>query len=191
MTAVVGYCFLYGFTQWLEDGRGLGAEAAGLLLLPLSATGVIVSAATGRRNEVRGKLLVGSTCQVISCGVLLIIGTSSPVWLLILAAMVIGIPQGLNSLANQNALYYQADSARIASSAGLLRTFWYLGAISAGAANGAFLAHSADTRGLHHLAQFMLVTAAALLVLTLVDRSLARTTRARAAATAPVSSGSR
>ena len=49
-------------------------------------------------------------------------------------ALVAGVPQGLNNLANQNAVYYQADPARVGSSAGLLRTFFYLGAIIASTA---------------------------------------------------------
>ena len=59
----------------------------------------------------------------------------------------IGVPQGLISLANQNALYHQADPARIGASAGLLRTFIYLGAIVASAANAAAFRHGADTAG--------------------------------------------
>ena len=77
--------------------------------------------------------------------------------------LVVGVPQGLNSLANQNALYHQADPARMGSSAGLLRTFIYLGAMVASAANAAFFHHGADTGGLHHLALFMLAGAVLLL----------------------------
>jgi hypothetical protein len=87
---------------------------------------------------------------------------------------VAGVPQGLNNLANQNAVYHQADPERIASSAGLLRTFFYLGAIAASTAGGAVLSPVADTAGLHDLALFMLAAAGAFLVLTLVDRSLSR-----------------
>ncbi|WP_372343472.1 hypothetical protein [Streptomyces sp. KL116D] len=61
----------------------------------------------------------------------------SPGWLLVLVGVAFGIPQGLNGLANQNALHAQADPARMAS-AGLLRTFTYLGALLAAAANAAF-----------------------------------------------------
>jgi sugar phosphate permease len=62
------------------------------------------------------------------------------------------------------------------SSAGLLRTFGYLGAIVASAANGAFLSRRADTAGLHHLAWFLVAVAALFLVVTVVDRSLSTTT---------------
>lgn len=166
------YAFLYGYTQWLEEGRGLSASTAGLILLPLSATALGISSLTGRREAVRAKLLVGGAVQVVGCASLLLVNSGSPVWLLLAVGAVLGVPQGLLGLAAQNALYRQAEPARIASAAGLLRTFMYLGALAASAATAAFFPHRADTPGLHGLALFMAVGSALLLVITLPDRSL-------------------
>jgi hypothetical protein len=174
LTAVVSYAFLYGYTQWLEQGRGLSAVVAGLALTPTFAAGIVVAAATGRRTEVRGKLVVGAITQILVCAGLLLLGPTTPIVLLLLLALVLGIPQGLNNLANQNAMYHQADPARTGSTAGLQRTVFYLGAISAAAANGAFLANGADTPGLHHLAWFIGPCAVLFLIVTLADRSLRR-----------------
>jgi len=166
------YAFLYGFAQWLEEGRGLRASATGLVLLPLSVTALGVSALAGRREAVRAKLLVGSAVQIAGCAVLFLVGSGSPVWLLLAVGAVLGVPQGLLGLAGQNALYRQAEPARIASAAGLLRTFMYLGALAASAATAAFFPHRADTPGLHGLALFMGIGSALLLAITLPDRSL-------------------
>jgi len=166
------YAFLYGFTQWLEEGRGLHASAAGLVLLPLSVTALGVSTLTGRREAVRAKLLVGGVVQIAGCAALFLVGSGSPVWLLLVVGAVLGVPQGLLGLAGQNALYRQAEPARIASAAGLLRTFMYLGALAASAATAAFFPHRADTPGLHGLALFMGIGSALLLAITLPDRSL-------------------
>ncbi|MCP2341125.1 MFS transporter [Actinomadura rupiterrae] len=166
------YAFLYGYTQWLEEGRGLSASSAGLLLLPLSGAAIAVTALTGRHAEVRGKLLVGSFVQVAGVSALLLLHTSSPLWTLIAVAAIIGVPQGLTGLANQNALYAQADPERMGSSAGLLRTFMYLGALAASAANAAVFPHGATTAGLHHMAWLLVATAVLFLVTTLADRSL-------------------
>jgi MFS family permease len=174
LAQTVAYAVLYGFTQWLESGRGLSATQAGLVLLPMSLVGIGVSTLTGRRTEFRAKLLVGAVSQVIACALMLLLGAHSPIWLPILVAVVMGLPQGLNSLANQNAVYYQADPARVGASAGLLRTFTYLGAMVAAAAYGAFFRHGAGTAGLHHFAVFLIVVAALLLVVILSDRSLTR-----------------
>ncbi|HEY0240362.1 MAG TPA: MFS transporter [Friedmanniella sp.] len=178
LTATVSYTFLYGFTQWLEDGRGLSATQAGLVLLPMFAIAIVVSVTTGRRAQVRGKLVVGGLGQLAACALLLLLTGRSPVWLLLAVVVVLGVPQGLLSLANQNAVYHQAVPERVGSSAGLLRTSTYLGAIVASAANGAFLAGGASTAGLHHLADFALAIATLLLVVTLLDRSLAQVGRA-------------
>jgi MFS family permease len=169
---VVAYAFLYGYTQWLEQGRGLSATEAGLAQLPLFATAILVSIATGRRAEVRIKFLVGAAGQIGACALLLLLDSRSAIVLLILTAIVVGIPQGLNNLALQNSVYYQAEPERVGSSSGLLRTFGYLGAIVASAANGAFLSHRADTTGLHNLAWFLFAAAVLFLALTVADRTL-------------------
>ncbi|MFF7184275.1 MFS transporter [Streptomyces sp. NPDC008222] len=166
------YSFMYGFSQWLEQGRGLHAADAGLVLLPLSLSALTVSWLTGRREVVRAKLLVGGAVQIVACAGLLLLHSGSPVWLLLAVGAVMGVPQGLIGLANQNALYRQAAPERIASAAGLLRTFMYLGALGASAANAAFFAQGADTAGLHELALFMAAGSVLLLLVGLLDRSL-------------------
>ncbi|MGW2824582.1 MFS transporter [Streptomyces sp. NPDC001443] len=170
------YAYLYGFTLWLEEGRGLTTSTAGLVLLPLSASALVVSTLTGRREAVRSKLVAGSLVQITGCAALLLVGSGSALWVLLLTGAVMGVPQGLIGLANQTALYRQAEPARIASAAGLLRTFMYLGALAASAADAAFFPHRADTAGLHDLALFMLCGSALLLVATLADRSLSTLT---------------
>jgi MFS family permease len=169
---VVSYSVLYGYTQWLQEGRGLSPSHAGLLQLPLFATGIAVAAATGRRSAVRGKLLVAAVGQITACVLLLGLHSSSPIWLLVTITVVFGVPQGLTSLALQNSVYHQADPERVASSAGLLRTSGYLGAILASSATAVFFAERADTPGMHHLTWFMLIVAVLFLAVTLADRSL-------------------
>lgn len=171
---VVTYAFLYGYTQWTEEGRGLSASRAGLVQLPLFAVAIVVSTLTGRHRAVRGKLLVGAVGQIAACGLLLLLDADSSVWMLLAVVIVLGIPQGLNSLALQNSVYHQADAERMGSSAGLLRTFGYLGAIIASAANGAFFGQRVGTAGLHHLAWFMFAISALFFVMTVLDRSLRR-----------------
>ncbi|MEU6123700.1 MFS transporter [Streptomyces sp. NPDC047123] len=179
LSYVVSYAFLYGYTQWTQQGRGLSPSQSGLVLLPLFATAIVVSTLTGRRQAIRGKLLVGAVGQIVACALLLLLHDDSPLWMLLAVVFVLGIPQGLNNLALQNAVFHQADAGRMGSSAGLLRTFGYLGAIVASAANGAFFGERADTGGLHHLAVFMLAVSVLFLVVTVADRSLRRGTPPR------------
>ena len=177
LTATVSYTFVYGFTQWLEDGRGLSATATGLVLLPVFATGVVFALAFGRRPEVVWKLLLGSAAQVVAGILVLFMTDASPLWFLVLTMLVLGVPQGLNNLAIQNSLYHQAEPARIASSAGLSRTFFYLGAIVSSVVYGNVYGARASTAGLHVLGWFVVAVAAVFLVITVFDRSLARVGR--------------
>jgi len=170
----VSYAFLYGYSQWIQEGRGLSPALAGLAQLPLFAVAVVVAITTGRRTEVRSKLLVGASTQIAACALLLLLDSTSPFWLLLAVAVVFGVPQGLNNLALQNSVYHQADPERIGSSSGLLRTFGYLGAITASAASGSFFSERADTAGLHELTWFMIGAAVLFLVVTVADRALAR-----------------
>jgi hypothetical protein len=105
---------------------------------------------------------------------MLVLNSTSALWIPVAISIIFGLPQGLNSLANQNAVYFQADPDRMGASAGLLRTFAYLGAMVSSAATGAFFKDGADTAGLHDLAIFLIVTAGLLLVVVLADRSLRR-----------------
>ena len=174
LAAVSSYAFLYGYTQWLEEGRGLTPQVTGLVLLPVFGAAILVSTVTGRRREVRGKLAAGAVGQVVVAALLLVLDAGSALWVILAVSLVAGLPQGLNNLANQNAVYYQVDPDRLGSSAGLMRTFFYLGAIIASATNGIVFRDGATTTGMHELATVMLAASAVCLVLTLADRSLAR-----------------
>lgn len=171
---IVSYSFLYGVTQWLQVGRGLTATQAGMVTLPIFATGIVVSAITGRRETIRGKLIVAALAQLVACVLLLTLNPQSPVWMLVVVMMIFGLPQGLNSIALQNAVYRQAAPDDIGASAGLLRTFGYIGAIAASAAQAGFYGDRADTDGMHRLAVLLVGASAAFLLINVIDRSLAR-----------------
>jgi MFS family permease len=171
---VVAYSFLYGFSQWTEEGFGLSPFHAGLAQIPMFVTAIGVSLLAGRRRGVRGKLLVGAIGQIAACLVMLTLGGESPLWMLLLVALIFGVPQGLNNLALQNAVYFQADPERTASSAGLLRTFAYVGSMIASATTAISFGERADTGGMHELAWVMLAAGVLYLLFTIFDRTLGR-----------------
>lgn len=197
---IVSYAFLYGFSQWTEEGYGLSPFRAGLVQIPMFLLAIGVSIVSGRRQGIRGKLLVGAAGQIVACVVMLTLTGTSPLWTLLLVALIFGVPQGLNSLALQNSVYFQADPERTASSAGLLRTFAYVGSMIASSATGASFGRRADTGGMHQLAWVMLAAGVLYLLLTVSDRTLGRaakagaraeTAEAPAATEAPAASGAR
>ncbi len=91
---VVSYAFLYGFTQWTEEGYGLSPLHAGLVQIPMFLVGIAVSVTVGRRNGVLGKLLFGAVGQIAACVLMLTLTADSPVWMLVALAVVFGVPQG-------------------------------------------------------------------------------------------------
>lgn len=183
LSGIFGYSFLYGFTQWLEGGAQFSATEAGLLLLPMSLLALVVTTLTGRRPQIRGKMLVGAAAQLVAAILMLTATPSSPIWLIVLVAVAAGIPQGLLNLANQNALFAVAPPDRTASSAGLLRTFLYLGAIVSSATNGALLGPDASTSGMHDIGWMLMGVAVLFTLLTVLDRGLWNVTSQKGSST--------
>ena len=172
LTATACYSFIYGFTQWLQEGRGLNPSMSGTVSIPMFAVAMLVTGITGKNPRIYKKLLWGAASLPVAFILILFLHNGSAYVFLLIIAAIMGIPQGLNNLTNQNALYHQAQPELLASSTGLMRTFQYLGAIFASAANGAFLHNGASTGGLHDLAVFQIVISAGLLIFILFDRSV-------------------
>ncbi|MDP4156138.1 MAG: MFS transporter [Bacillota bacterium] len=174
LTCVIAYSFIYGFTQWLEESRSLTPSTAGFLLLPMFVTALIISSITGKNPAIHLKLVVGGSVLLAVSVLLVMVWNNSPIYMLVAITFLMGVPQGLLNLANQNAVYFQALPAQMGSSSGLLRTSAYIGAMLASAANGLFLKSGATTAGIHHLALFCTVIGSVLVGLTLLDRSISK-----------------
>jgi MFS family permease len=166
------YIVLYGLTQWAEAVRGLSESESGLLMLPMTLVSVVVISPVSRRNLVRGPLIAAALlCLAGSAGVAL---STSSTWvgLVVAVTMVFGIAMGAASAGNQTALYDQAPQQQLGSASGLLRTFAYLGSIASSAITGiVFHTHVTD-HGLHLIAWIMVGVSAALIIMTITDRSL-------------------
>ncbi len=169
---IVIYGVLYGYTQWLEDARGMSSEATGLLLLPMSAIAAVASAFGAKGRRVRGPLLIGTVVLLGGSVLLLGVNSSTGILLLIGIALLFGVPNGLNMVANQAALYDQAPAEQIGTAAGLSRTAQYLGAIFSSSLISLFYGSSASTGGLRELTWTFVVLSAVLLAITVADRAL-------------------
>lgn len=180
LTGIVMYCVVYGMPQWLEHARGLSPSHTGLVVLPMFGTAMLFTVLTGRSPAILGKLLAGSAVQVVACAALLLLDAGTPVlWLCVVIALH-GIPQALNGLANQNALYEQATPEQIGAASGLFRTFMYVGALCATAATAAAYRQEPDTTGMHALALFA-GACAVVLLMTVLGELLFRRRRRRPA----------
>lgn len=170
LTQTAMYMVLYGYVQWLEEGRGLAASVSGLVMLPMTLVGAVAAALVSRRALVRGPL-IGSAVAVTLGGVALsMVSGDTSVVLLVALSLLFGAVTGLTGVSNQAALYDQAPASDIAVASGLLRTSTYLGAIVASAIIGFAFPERATDAGLHGMAGVVVGLGVGLLVLVLVDR---------------------
>ncbi|WP_129842095.1 MFS transporter [Streptomyces sp. RFCAC02] len=172
LTQLGVYSVMYGVTQWLEDGRGLSAEQAGLLVLPMSGLAVVITRPVARRNLVRGALVAASTASLLGSTGMLFLGTSAPVWTIVCVTLLFGVTVGTQSAGNQTALYTQAPAGQIGTASGLFRTFAYLGSIGSSTLTGVVFHDRVTDGGLHTIAIVLVGVSAAVLVMVLADRSL-------------------
>jgi MFS family permease len=146
------YGIFYGLPQWLEESRGLHASVAGMVMLPLALTGICSTITATRLQKVRGPrplLLIGAGMLTVG-GVLLTLPTpDTPVWLLVLLCVVLGLPNGYNSMANQNLVYQAAPARQAGAASGIYRTSQYIGANLASAMLGLLVGTHATASGLH------------------------------------------
>jgi MFS family permease len=172
MTYLVIYCVMYGYAQWLEEAHGYSSATAGLMMLPMSVAAMVTSLLGARTRGIRAPLITAAGLMVAGSGVLLVAGHTAPALALAAAGALFGLPQGLSSTGNQAAVYAQAPPGQTGSAAGLQRTAQYLGAITAASLIGLFYGQRATDHGLHEMALASGLLAVAVLVLTVLDRSL-------------------
>ncbi|GAA4994410.1 MFS transporter [Actinopolymorpha pittospori] len=172
LTQLGVYTVMYGVTQWLEAGRGVSAEQAGLLVLPMSALAVLVTRPIARRNLVREALIVSALSFMAGSAGMLFLGVDAPVIAIVAVTLVFGITVGTTSIGNQTALYTQVPITRVGTASGLFRTFGYVGSIASSTLTGIVFKDNVTDRGLHSIALVLIAVSVVVLVMVLTDRAL-------------------
>ncbi|MGP3769342.1 MFS transporter [Streptomyces sp. SDT5-1] len=168
------YCVMYGFTQWLEEGRGYSSGHTGLLMLPMSLTALVCSLLGARTKGIRAPLITACVLLTAGAGLLAFLDGDTPLALLLVAGACFGIPQGFVGTCNQAAVQEYAPAADIGAAAGLQRTAQYIGAITASSLIALAYGQRASDGGLHLMAGVSVVLGVLLAVLTVTDRALRR-----------------
>lgn len=172
------YAIYYGWPIWLERGRGLSPSTAGLVTLPIATVGAVSAMAATRVSRGRGPrraLILGSAFLLAGGLALLGLTPETPIPVLIAVAVVLGIPNGFNSVGNQLATYQQAPASLAGVAAGLQRTSSYIGANIASTLVGLTVAATGAAGGsgaLHLLAGILAAISASLLLGAIANRSL-------------------
>jgi MFS family permease len=111
-------------------------------------------------------VLVATTLQVQFFSVDTALG------LLVLAIVLLGIPNGFNNISLQTALYDASPPERAGSIGGLFQLFRYLGAIGAMSVLALIFEHDLTDAGLHRIGVVMTVLAVGVLGLAVAARRL-------------------
>ncbi|BCK73455.1 MFS transporter [Streptomyces libani subsp. rufus] len=166
------YTVLYGLTQWLQSGRSMSSEEAGLLLLPMSALSALIARPISQRNLVRMPLIVAAvSCLAASAGVLALTASTPTVWIVAIT-LVFGITLGTTISAHQTILYTQVGAGEIGTAAGLFRTFGFLGSIASSALISVVFHSEVNDHRLHLIALTMVAVSVLGLLVVVTDRTV-------------------
>jgi MFS family permease len=171
---IIVYSVLYGFAQWLESAVGFSSAKAGFVTLPMPAVAAVSSVTGVRTKGLRAPFLVSIGAALAGSICLFLVDSRTCAWIIAVAVMFFGVPQGTFSTATQAAIYIQAPAEEIGTAAGLQRTAGYIGAIAAANLLALMYGHHATDHGLHSLAAVMGALSAFLFIATLFDRTIPR-----------------
>jgi len=177
---VVAFGIFFALPLWLEAARGFGSGTAGLLVAPLAGVAVLAAPVAARlvaRRGERAALLAGACAMVVGTLLLATWTTTTPLWAIVPATVVLGIPIGFNNLGLQSALYGTSDPERTGAAAGLFQTCRFIGAVLSTSLLGVVFADGVDTAGLHELALMLAGVSAVVLAASVGRRRPRRITR--------------
>jgi MFS family permease len=166
----VFYAVFFGLPLWLQQARHLPPHTAGVLMLPIAVLGVALTPFAARlvtRYGPRLPLVIGCAGLLVGSAMLLLLSGHASVVTLVSLSALIGLPNGLNNLGLQAALYASAPADQTGLAAGLFQTCRYLGAILATALLGLVFAHEVSGVGLHRIGYLTTAVAAVLFVAAL------------------------
>jgi MFS family permease len=168
LTFVSFYAIFYGLPQWLEAARGMGPAQAGLLMFPVFGVGAVSTLVAGRlgsRLPPRVLLVVGAAAMVAAGVVALTaLDDASPVWLIVVLGVLMGLPNGFNNLGNQLVLHGAVAEEQAGIASGLYRTAQYIGAALASVVVAVALAPGRGDGGIGTLGAWIAALGAVLLL---------------------------
>ncbi|RVW00214.1 MFS transporter [Rhodococcus xishaensis] len=178
------YCVYFGVPQWLQYSRGMSATQAGLTMLPVAAVGALttlIASRTYARHGARRTLAVGTGALLVG-GLLLasVESSTAPILVLLMVAVVLGIPNGFNNIGNQNLVSSVTSLEEVGTAIGMYRTVQYIGANFAAVVLATTSGHVIGDDGLHRTGWFIAVVGTVLLVGVLISRNMGDRRRAHA-----------
>jgi MFS family permease len=170
---VVAFGIFFALPLWLEAARGYSSGETGMLVAPLAGVAVLAAPVAARLVAHRGErsaLLAGACAMVVGTLLLSTFTSATPLWAILPATIVLGVPIGFNNLGLQSALYGASDPERTGAAAGLFQTCRFIGAVLSTSLLGLVFADGVDSSGLHTLALVLAGVSAMVLAASLRRR---------------------
>jgi MFS family permease len=171
----VFYSLFFGLPLWLEKAHGFGPALSGLLTLPFTGMGVLTTFAAihilRQANGIKRALFLGALALSVGTILLLFFEPTSPVVLLLAIIIILGIPNGLQNLGLQAALYIAAPAKDMGIAAGQFQTFRYVGSILSTSLLGLLFGSTLTTSSLHILAIALTCISVILLIVAVCMRA--------------------
>ena len=177
LTLLGVYVVMYGLTEWIEAARGLSAYEAGALLIPMGLLSAVTARVVSRRQALRPSLIASAILLVAGAVATLFLTSRSPVVVIIAVTALFGLASGAGNVTNQTALYREAPAEKVGTASGLLRTFGYIGSIASATITGLVFRTRVDDAGLHSVSLIMIGIGIVVLLMTALDRQLAKSDR--------------
>jgi predicted MFS family arabinose efflux permease len=171
------YVVLYGLTQWIEAAHGLSGSQAGLVLLPMGVLSAVMSRGVSRFARLWPSMIASAGAMVLGAIGMLFLTSHSSLAAVICVTAMFGLVAGFGNVTNQIALYKEAPAEKVGTASGLLRTFGYVGSIAAATITGIAFRARVDDPGLHRVAIILTGIGLVVLLMTILDRQLARADR--------------
>jgi DHA2 family methylenomycin A resistance protein-like MFS transporter len=151
VAVAVGFAFIVGYyglpfvmSLYLQQLRGLSPLATGLAFLPMMLVGAALTPFSARLAERLGaRLLVGGGLVLMTAGLMLlaVVGSSTPVWVLAVLMVLVGLAGPLVSPPVTAVLLNSVPGQRAGTASGVFNTSRQVGGALAVAVFGALLAH--------------------------------------------------
>lgn len=168
---IVYYSLFFSLPIWLDQVKGFDSKTTGLLMLPFAGLGVLMTPVAVRINNrygYRTTIIAGNLVLIFATLFLLILGENSSLPVILMVTAILGIPNGLNNMGLQAALYHTAKPEETGIASGLFQTFRSIGSILSTSLLGLIFGGTVTSSGLHTLA---LITAGLSMVLFIVISS--------------------
>ncbi|MGO2842056.1 MAG: MFS transporter [Corynebacterium variabile] len=132
VTYAAFYCLYYGLPQWFEQGAGMSVSQAGAMMFPMAVVSVGSTFVAARVIAVRGPRVVlgigGIFLLLTGLALALVEDSSTPVWMMVIVALIAGVPNGFNNIGNQELINTVTSVEKVGTATGIYKTSQYVAA---------------------------------------------------------------